>query len=130
MLVQEELDDSAAGTAMDEEAGGGEPAISGEPPPGYKWWHGHLVQMSPDELKMLREHLHPEENKGPKQWKSGWQNRAVMLMALYNKERWNELERVMKLFSEHNATHVQVLCLESAIQKWGDKGPKKCGYPW
>lgn len=136
MLVKEELCDSAAEVAVDEEAGGGAAAsptgesVSQAPPPGYKWWHGELVKMCPEEIKMLREHLHPDEKKGPKQYKSGWQNRCVLLMALYNKERWNELQRVMDLFSEHHSTSFQVLCLESAIQKWGDKGPKKCGYPW
>ena len=97
------------------------------PPPGWKWWHGELVKMNAQEHQMLKEHLEPDTSKKPK---SGWQNRAVLMLALYNKGRWKELERICTLFSGHHSTGFQVLCLESAIQKWGDAGPKKCGYSW
>ena len=96
-------------------------------PAGYRWWHGELIPLTPEEQKAVQETLSGVHEK---RWKSGWQNRAVMLMALYNKERWLELDRAMKLFSQHHSTYLQTLCLESAIQKWGDAGPKKSGYPW
>ena len=97
------------------------------PPPGFKWWHSELVPLTPEESQLLKEHLHPES---VKKWKSGWQNRCVLMLALYNKGRWKELDRICTLFTGHHSTGFQVLCLESAIQKWGDAGPKKCGYPW
>ena len=77
MLVKEELCDSAAEVAVDEEAGGGAAAsptgesVSQAPPPGYKWWHGELVKMCPEEIKMLREHLHPDEKRVPSSTNQG-----------------------------------------------------------
>ena len=97
------------------------------PPPGFKWWHGELVPLTPEESQLLKEHLHPES---AKTWKSGWQNRCVLMLALYNKGRWKELDRICTLFTGHHSIGCQVLCFESAIQKWGDAGPKNCGYPW
>ena len=97
------------------------------PPPGYKWWHGELVKMTKEECAVLKDHLHPPADK---KQKSGWQNRCVLMLALYNKGRWEELDRICNLFTGHHSTGFQVLCLESAIQKFGDAGPKKCGYPW
>ena len=45
--------------------------------------------------EMLKEHLHPDDSK---KWKSGWQNRCVHLLALYNMNRKDELDRVASLF--------------------------------
>eukprot|EP00435_Cladocopium_sp_Y103_P047480 s1080_g14.t1 len=50
--------------------------------PGYKWWHGELVKMNQEELKMVQEHLHPEESPTGKQWKSGWMNRIFWLHSI------------------------------------------------
>ena len=62
--------------------------------------------------------------------KTGWQNRCAMLIGLYSMRRWNELERVMQKFAQHENMWRQLLYLNSAIQRFGDKGPQKLGYKW
>ena len=130
-MVKEELEgeDTSSGAMGVAEMTGNAGVTVGQSqtPAGYRWWHGELIPLTPEEQKAVQETLSGVHEK---RWKSGWQNRAVMLMALYNKERWLELDRAMKLFSQHHSTYLQTLCLESAIQKWGDAGPKKSGYPW
>ena len=130
-VVKEELegeDNSSGAMGVAEMTGNAEVTVGqSQTPAGYRWWHGELIPLTPEEQKAVQETLNGAHEK---RWKSGWQNRAVMLMALYNKERWLELDRAMKLFSQHHSTYLQTLCLESAIQKWGDAGPKKSGYPW
>ena len=37
------------------------------PPPGFKWWHGDLVPLTPEESQLLKEHLHPESVKNGNQ---------------------------------------------------------------
>ena len=130
-MVKEELEgeDTSSGAMGVAEMTGNAGVTVGQSqtPAGYRWWHGELIPLTPEEQKAVQETLSGVHEK---RWKSGWQNRAVMLMALYNKERWLELDRAMKLFPQHHSTYLQTLCLESAIQKWGDAGPKKSGYPW
>ena len=94
-----EAHDSDAGVEAPSSSSAGEP-FTGNPPPGWKWWHGELVKMTKEENQMLKEHLHPDDSK---KWKSGWQNRCVHLLALYNMNRKDELDRVAHLFSGHHA---------------------------
>ena len=88
-----ELDGEVAGEAPSSSSVG-EP-VTGNPPPGWKWCHGELVSMTKEGDEMLKEHLHPDDSK---KWKSGWQNRCVHLLALYNMNRKDELDRVANLF--------------------------------
>ena len=115
-MVKEELEgeDTSSGAMGVAEMTGNAGVTVGQSqtPAGYRWWHGELIPLTPEEQKAVQETLSGVHEK---RWKSGWQNRAVMLMALYNKERWLELDRAMKLFPQHHSTYLQTLCLESAI---------------
>ena len=62
--------------------------------------------------------------------KTGWQNRCAMIIALCQMERFAELDRVITLFSQHENMWRQLLYLKSAIQRFGDKGPRVLGYKW
>ena len=62
--------------------------------------------------------------------KTGWQNRCVHLMALWAQGEWQELERVMTLFSNHHLVKGQVLNLRSQLNSWGPRGAKRIGYMW
>ena len=98
-MVKEELEgeDTSSGAMGVAEMTGNAGVTVGQSqtPAGYRWWHGELIPLTPEEQKAVQETLSGVHEK---RWKSGWQNRAVMLMALYNKERWLELDRAMKLF--------------------------------
>ena len=60
--------------------------------------------------------------------KTGWQNRCALMIALCQMERFEELERVINLFSQHENIWRQLLYLKCAIQRFGDRGPRMLGY--
>ena len=62
--------------------------------------------------------------------KTGWQNRCALMIALCQMERFEEMERVINLFSQHENIWRQLLYLKSAIQRFGDRGPRMLGYKW
>jgi len=62
--------------------------------------------------------------------KTEWQNRTALLIALAQMERYNELDRLLTKFGEHQNIQQQLVFLRSAIQRYGDRGPKMLGYKW
>ena len=62
--------------------------------------------------------------------KTGWFNYCTVLIALYNKERWYKLESVMQQLQFKPGQANRVMLLESHIQKYGDGGPIRLGYPF
>lgn len=61
-------------------------------------------------------------------YKSGWQNKATLLVALWRQKRYKHLNMIMEKFAQHKAIENHVRALESEIRKWGDQGPARLGY--
>lgn len=52
-------------------------------------------------------------------------------MALYKTQKFNEMDRLMRLFSNHNAAKGQVLNVMSAVSTYGEQaGPRQLGFKW
>ena len=66
----------------------------------------------------------------PLEWqKSGWMSRCVLLIALWKKGHFNKMQEYMWKFSEHHTIKMQLMMLESSLQKFGPEvGPWKLGY--
>ena len=94
--------------------------------PGGSQWHygrGETMRAEPPGG-------YPQEAQWDGNPKTGWQNRCVHLMALWAQGEWQELERVMTLFSNHHLVKGQVLNLRSQLNAWGPRGAKRIGYMW
>ena len=62
------------------------------------------------------------------QYKSGWMNKCILLVALWKERRFRHLEDVCNRFAGHHSISHNVRCLQSHIRKHGDKGPVLMGY--
>lgn len=62
------------------------------------------------------------------QYKSGWMNRCILLVALFKERRYKHLEDVCNRVAGHHSIAHHVRCLQSHIRKHGDKGPALMGY--
>lgn len=62
--------------------------------------------------------------------KSGWMNRAALLLALYKANRMKYFEQVVEQFCKEPEVRLNFLKLRSSINKYGDYGPYMLGYKW
>ena len=70
-------------------------------------------------------HLKPLES-----IKSGWMNKAILMVALHKQNRVQYLAQVVEQFAKEPGVRFHILKLRSSIQKFGDYGPYMLGYKW
>lgn len=61
--------------------------------------------------------------------KFGWMNHCTVLISLFQMKRWAKLAEVSSKLACTESQRTRVQMLNSHIQKYGDSGPKRLGYP-
>ena len=103
------------------------PANQGEYDPNQKWQSWGTQKDLQEEAPWPDPKTADGEN--PLPWcKTGWQNKACLLISLWQMGRMKYFKKLIKQYSEHQAMVARVRELKSSIQKYGDDGPKKLGY--
>ena len=63
--------------------------------------------------------------------KTGWQNRAIMLLGLHETQEWVDLDRACKKFAEHENVYRHVKRLKASIILYGPHdGCRRQGFTW
>lgn len=93
--------------------------------------HYYPEEQAPKENPSSRPKTHAE--KADEEFtptKFGWMNHCTVMISLFQMKRWAKLAEVASKLACTEAQSTRVQMLNSHIQKYGDSGPKRLGYPF